>query len=198
MGLTSASFFLCPRGQMQFIREPGACLMPGIAGKRNLLPARIPAPHIVSRGLSALRQGLRGGSESIRKETPVKRYGRNTARRQARSSSYAAMVRAWPRQRRIIPSTRSPAGGINGHTQPECCRPSSAVRVHRRLPGRESFGSKRFRTDPAISLQRQVYGTAPEAMQHQGLRGPRSCRLGGKQPETGASANGRGMSERIF
>ena len=37
----------------------------------------------------------------------VRRYGRRTARGEASSSACAAMVRAWLRQRRIIPGNRS-------------------------------------------------------------------------------------------
>ena len=37
----------------------------------------------------------------------VRRYGETTARGEASSSTCAAMVRAWLRQRRIIPSNRS-------------------------------------------------------------------------------------------
>lgn len=37
-------------------------------------------------------------------ETPVKRYGRNTARGEASPSTCAAMVTAWLRQRRSIPA----------------------------------------------------------------------------------------------
>ena len=38
----------------------------------------------------------------------VRRYGRRTARGEASFSTCAAMVRAWLRQRRIIPGNRSP------------------------------------------------------------------------------------------
>ena len=57
----------------------------------------------------------------------VRRYGETTARGEASTSTCAAMVRAWLRQRRIIPGKRPLTGGANGHRQPFRLQPSSAA-----------------------------------------------------------------------
>ena len=57
----------------------------------------------------------------------VRLYGAPTARGEASSSTCAAMVRAWLRQRRIIPGKRPLTGGANGHRQPFRLQPSSAA-----------------------------------------------------------------------
>ncbi len=57
----------------------------------------------------------------------VRRYGETTARGEASSSTCAAMVRAWLRQRRIIPGKRSPTRRDNRHRQPFRLQPSSAA-----------------------------------------------------------------------
>ena len=99
----------------------GGLPLPGTAGNETMLPnasTRRTLVHAVDRLCGNACAAEAQTSES---ENAVWRYGRNTARRQARSSSYAAMVRAWPRQRRNTPAPDPIAGGINGHTQPLRC-----------------------------------------------------------------------------
>ena len=142
----------------------------------------------------------------------VQRYGRNTAEGQASPSTCAAMVRAWLRQRRNSPSARSQCRRDQGTRAAVALQPSSAACV-RRLVGAHfaSFASllllfksqphhwvvipMRFRTDLAISLQRQIYEPPSEVLQQQGFQGHQASCLGGKWPETDAFANGRGLSE---
>ena len=57
----------------------------------------------------------------------VRRYGETTARGEASSSTCAAMVRAWLRQRRIIPGNQSLTRRDNRHRQPFRLQPSSAA-----------------------------------------------------------------------
>ena len=57
----------------------------------------------------------------------VRRYDETTARGEASSSTCAAMVRAWLRQRRIIPGNQSLTRRDNRHRQPFRLQPSSAA-----------------------------------------------------------------------
>lgn len=84
----------------------------------------------VRRGMSSQDKALsrsntlciaRGRNAGLRRQTRRAPTPIMPPSSEARSSSYAAMVRAWLRQRRIIPAPDPIAGGINGHMQPSRC-----------------------------------------------------------------------------
>jgi len=178
-------------------RTARACHFTRHSRNENTLPnARRCRTHV--HAVYRLRgNACKAEAKQLAKKTPFKRYGKNTARGEASPSTCAAMVTAWLRQRRNTPAHDPCVGGIKGHTQPSRCS-----RVQRPCPpqpvGRRLMASTRFRTDPAISLWRQAHGFSSDSLQHQGFQDSQTCQLGGKQPETGASANGRGMSERTL
>ena len=99
----------------------GGLPLPGTAGNARMLPNAGTRRTLVHAVYRLCGNACAAEAQTSESENAVWRYGRNTARRQARSSSYAAMVRAWLRQRRNSPPFDPIAGGINGHTQPSRC-----------------------------------------------------------------------------
>ena len=99
----------------------GGLPIPGTAGNARMLPnasTRRTLVHAVDR---LCGNACAAEAQTSECENAVWRYGRNTARGEASPSTCAAMVRAWPRQRRNTPAPDPIAGGINGHTQPLRC-----------------------------------------------------------------------------
>ena len=99
----------------------GGLPIPGRAGNARMLPNVSTRRTLVHAVYRLCGNACAAEAQTSECENAVWRYGRNTARRQARSSSCAAMVRAWPRQCRNIPAPDPNAGGSNGHTQPSRC-----------------------------------------------------------------------------
>ena len=104
---------------------PGSCHYPAkkdesmlqtIRNRLSMIPAK---PHRLLDGT--------GEKAALTVRKAVRRYGETTARGEASTSTCAAMVRAWLRQRRIIPGKRPLTGGANGHRQPFRLQPSSAA-----------------------------------------------------------------------
>lgn len=114
----------------------GGLPIPGTAGNETMLPNAGTRRTLVHAVYRLCGNACAAEAQTSESENAVWRYGRNTARRQARSSSYAAMVRAWLRQRRNTPAPDPIAGGINGHTQSSRCS-----RVQRPCPP-QSFGAE--------------------------------------------------------
>ena len=94
--------------------------LPGTAGRKTRFLSHTNAAYWIMRSIGFGASHICETTNAERRNAG-QRYGRNTARGEASPSSYAAMVRAWPRQRRNTPAPDPNAGGINGHTQPSRC-----------------------------------------------------------------------------
>ena len=159
--------------------------LPGTAGRETRFLSHTIAAYWMMRPIGFVATRICGPA-NVERRNAGQRYGRNTARRQARSSSCAAMVRAWPRQRRNS-STRSHCRRDQRTCAAIALQPSSAACVHRLVGAKKAShdaplpsnpcrvaralmltkglsAPMRFLTDPAISLQRQSYGSSSEAL----------------------------------
>lgn len=120
---------------------PGACLIPSTAGMNRCFRMIAYAAHCFTRFIGLVAMPSRRERKDECRDA-VQRYGRNTAEGQASPSTCAAMVRAWPRQRRNSPSARSQCRRDQGTRATVALQPSSAVCVRRLVGARfASFAS---------------------------------------------------------
>ena len=100
-GSVCVLFFFAARHE----RDRRGLPLPGTAGRETRFLSHTIAAYWMMRSIGFVATHI-CGTTNVERRNAGQRYGRNTARGEASPSTCAAMVRAWPRQRRNS-STRS-------------------------------------------------------------------------------------------